>query len=150
MVGFKIRVFGSRVGLDTLSELWRKLRTIYVCVHWLKSESDRGLIYLRLGGFFHGLHFIVVGSGCLLGPAFDKETEVLSTSALEAFFMDCISLWSALVVYLVQLLIKRRRSYLPPPREAFCMDCILSRRDFIASSMDASKTPICCCSWMLN
>ena len=27
-----------------------------------------------------------VGSGCFLGPAFDKEAEVLSTSALEAFF----------------------------------------------------------------
>ena len=28
---------------------------------------------------------------CLLGPAFEAEAEVLSTSALEAFFINCIS-----------------------------------------------------------
>ena len=33
----------------------------------------------------------VVGSGCLLGPAFDKEVGVLSTPASEAFFIECIS-----------------------------------------------------------
>ena len=33
----------------------------------------------------------MVGSGCLLGPAFGIEEEVLTTSASEAFFIDCIS-----------------------------------------------------------
>ena len=33
----------------------------------------------------------VVGSGCLLGPAFESEVEVLSTSASEDFFIDYIS-----------------------------------------------------------
>ena len=28
---------------------------------------------------------------CLLSPAFEVEAEVLSTSASEAFFIDCIS-----------------------------------------------------------
>ena len=30
-------------------------------------------------------------TGCLLGQAFAVESEVLSTSPLEAFFIDCIS-----------------------------------------------------------
>ena len=33
----------------------------------------------------------VVGLGCLLVQAFDKEAEVVSTCASEAFFIECIS-----------------------------------------------------------
>ena len=33
----------------------------------------------------------MIGSDCLLGPAFEVEAEVLSTSASEAFFIACIS-----------------------------------------------------------
>ena len=33
----------------------------------------------------------MIGSDCLLGPAFEAEAEVLSTSASEAFLIDYIS-----------------------------------------------------------
>ena len=58
----------------------------------------------------------VNSTDCLLGPAFELEVEVLCTSILEPFFIDCVS----------------------------------SLKDFIAYSMNARKTPICCSSWMLN
>ena len=79
MVGLKIRVLENMVGPDPLKELWRKWRTIYIRVHGLSIRVVRSEVR-------------VVGSG-LLGPDFDKEAEVLSTSASEAFFIDCISSW---------------------------------------------------------
>ena len=38
-----------------------------------------------------GLKTRVVGCGCSLGPAFESDAEVLSTSTSEAFFIDCVS-----------------------------------------------------------
>ena len=51
---------------------------------WVEHPSARMPEWSGLKPEWSGLVF-------LLGPAFDKEPEVLSTYASEAFFIDCIS-----------------------------------------------------------
>ena len=57
MIGFRIQVLGAMIGLYTLRKTGWNRRTTEVCFHRL---------YIRR----------MIGSGSLLGPAFEFEAEV--------------------------------------------------------------------------